>query len=88
MMIRRRQWQKSPVTGESAEETVKTIAQGRPDVTGEPVATTRVLSTIAHGATGAPSTRLSLRPLYLRDTILASLGRNRVARAFVYVSAL
>jgi hypothetical protein len=63
MMIRRRRWQKSPVTGESAEETVKTIARGKPDVTGEPVATTRVLSTIAHGAAGAPSTRLSLRPL-------------------------
>src|ERR1700733_11823600 len=29
---RRRWWQKSPVTRESAEETVKTIAQGRPGV--------------------------------------------------------
>jgi hypothetical protein len=38
----RRRWQESPVTGESAEETVKTIAQGRPDETGEPVVTTLV----------------------------------------------
>jgi len=30
-MIRKRWWQKSPVTRESAKETVKTIAQGRPD---------------------------------------------------------
>jgi hypothetical protein len=30
VMIRKRRWQESPVTGESAKETVKTIAQGRP----------------------------------------------------------
>jgi hypothetical protein len=29
---RKRWWQESPVTRESAEETVKTIAQGRPGV--------------------------------------------------------
>ena len=38
----KRRWQKSPVTGESVKETVKTIAQGRPGVTGEPVVTTLV----------------------------------------------
>src|SRR5271169_516374 len=32
-------WQENPVTGESTKETVKTIAQGRPDQTGEPVVT-------------------------------------------------
>jgi hypothetical protein len=37
-----RRWQQSPVTGESAEETVKTIAQGRPVFSGEPVVTTLV----------------------------------------------
>jgi hypothetical protein len=37
---------KKPVTGESAKETVKTIVQGMPDETGEPVVTTRVLSTL------------------------------------------
>jgi hypothetical protein len=34
-MIRWRRWQESPVTGESAKETVKTIAQGRPGVPGD-----------------------------------------------------
>jgi hypothetical protein len=38
-MLRRRRWQQSPVTGESTKETVKTIAQGRPDCSGEPVVT-------------------------------------------------
>ena len=36
----KRRWQKSPVTGESAKETVKTIAQGMPGDSGEPVVTT------------------------------------------------
>jgi hypothetical protein len=31
-IFRLRRWQKSPVTGESAKETVKTIAQGMPGV--------------------------------------------------------
>src|SRR5271166_2816406 len=31
----KRRWQKSPVTGESTKETVKTIAQGRPGISGE-----------------------------------------------------
>jgi hypothetical protein len=38
---------------------------------GEPVATTRVLSTFAHEATGAAGIRHSLRPLILRDTVRA-----------------
>jgi hypothetical protein len=37
--FRRRRWQKSPVTGESAEETVKTIARGMPGETGVTVVT-------------------------------------------------
>ena len=44
-----RWWQQSPVTKESAEEPVKTIAQGNAGCPGEPVVTTRVLSTFAHG---------------------------------------
>jgi len=36
-IFRLRRWQESPVTGESAKETVKTIAQGRPGYPGEPV---------------------------------------------------
>src|SRR5580700_11333775 len=34
-----RRWQESPVTGESAKETVKTIARGMPDVSGVTVVT-------------------------------------------------
>ena len=68
---RKRRWQKSPVTEESAEETVKTIAQGMPGYPGEPVANTRVLSTFAHEAAGAAGIRHSLRPLILRDTVRA-----------------
>jgi hypothetical protein len=37
-----------PVSGASTKETVKTIAQGRPDVTGEPVATLLVCFFILH----------------------------------------
>jgi hypothetical protein len=71
----RRRWQESPVTGESAEETVKTIAQGRPDETGEPVVTTLVcFLSFAREAAGATGTRLSLRPLF-------SEGRRIVHRS-------
>jgi hypothetical protein len=62
----RRRWQQSPVTGESTEETVKTIAQGRPGETGEPVVTMLVCFIhFAREAAGATGTRLSLRPLFL-----------------------
>jgi hypothetical protein len=37
--IDERQWQKSPVTGESTKETVKTIARETPGCPGEPVVT-------------------------------------------------
>ena len=77
-MIRRRRWQESPVTGESTKETVKTIAQGRPDVTGGPVVTTLVCYFyFAREAAGAAGTRLSLRPLFLEGQgFLQQLGRN------------
>jgi hypothetical protein len=52
------------VTGESTKETVKTIAQGRPGVSGKPVVTTLVcFFHFAREAAGASRTRLSLRPL-------------------------
>jgi hypothetical protein len=41
-------WQKSPVTKESAKETVKTIAQGMPGRSGEPVVTMLVCFFISH----------------------------------------
>jgi hypothetical protein len=46
--LRLRWWQESPVTKESAKETVKTIAQGRPGFSGEPVVTTLVCFFISH----------------------------------------
>src|ERR1700730_12778978 len=81
-MIRKRRWQKSPVTGESTKETVKTIAQGRPGISGEPVVTTLVcLFQFACEAAGATGTRLSLRPLFSsRAEVFAQLGRYRAAK--------
>jgi len=56
--FRRRRWQESPVTGESAKETVKTIAQGMPVDAALPVATTLVcffqFAREAMGASSAP----------------------------------
>ena len=47
------------------EVTVKTIAQGRPVISGGPVVTTLVcFITFAREAAGATGTRLSLRPLH------------------------
>jgi hypothetical protein len=75
-VFRRRRWQKSPVTGESTKETVKTIAQGRPGQSGEPVVTTLVCFIyFAREAAGATGTRLSLRPLSFEGHCLAKLGR-------------
>jgi hypothetical protein len=61
--FRRRRWQTSPVTGESMEETVKTIAQGMPDVSGEPVVTNARAYYPTRAAAGASSARHSLCPL-------------------------
>jgi hypothetical protein len=55
---RERRWQKSPVTGESAKEPVKTIAQGMPGQPGEPMATTLVcflFRTRGCGCSGHPA---------------------------------
>jgi hypothetical protein len=66
----RRRWQQSPVTGESAKETVKTIAQGRPGWSGEPVVTTLVCFLyLAREAAGALGTRLSLRPQFFEGMV-------------------
>src|ERR1700730_9408785 len=72
--FRRRRWQKSPVTGESTKETVKTIAQGMPDCFGEPVVITLVcFLTFAREAAGATGTRHSLRPLSIEGHVDAQL---------------
>ena len=65
---------RKPVTGESAKETVKTIVQGKPDATGEPVVLPPCF--FCTGPTGAIGTRLSLRPLNERvRKFKANLGR-------------
>jgi hypothetical protein len=77
---RRRRWQESPVTGESAKETVKTIAQGRPGATGEPVVTMLVWFLFFHA-------RLRVRfkhpafpaPSIFEGRDFGSPGRNSVA---------
>src|ERR1700736_2782528 len=66
----RRRWQTSPVTGESAKETVKTIAQGMPGEPAVPSVTMLVcFFHFAREAAGAAGARHSLRPLTFR-------GRN------------
>jgi hypothetical protein len=63
---RRRRWQTSPVTGESAKEPVKTIAQGMPDASGEPVVTNARAFYPPRAAAGATGARHSLCPLFFR----------------------
>src|SRR5947207_12746134 len=53
----------------------RTIAQGRPDCFGEPVATTLVRFLFAREAAGASRTRLSLAPSYFRGATLDQPGR-------------
>jgi hypothetical protein len=67
-----------PITEESAKETVKTIAQGMPGDSGEPVVTTVCLLPSAHGpwvhrASGIPCS------LYFggRENIMQTPGESR-----------
>jgi hypothetical protein len=61
----RRRWQESPVAEESAKDTVKTTAQGRPDDPPVPVVLPRAIFS-ARGPWVRAGTRPSLRPLALR----------------------
>ncbi len=73
----RRQWQESPVTGESAKETVKTTARGMPDVSGVTVVTNARVYYTTRAAADAPSVRHSLRPLNGgQGNLRTNLGRN------------
>jgi hypothetical protein len=77
MMICKRRWQKSPVTGESTKETVKTIAQGMSECFGVPVVTTLVwlffIPTRGCGCNGHPAFPA---PSVFRGTLFAKLGRD------------
>src|SRR5262249_44817232 len=78
---RRRRWQETPLTGESAKEAVKPLRGESRDCSAVPVVLPPVCFPFAHGTTGASGARLSLRPLLKeRDNEIAQLGRNRVAR--------
>src|SRR5580692_8916994 len=72
-----RWWQESPVTRESAEETVKTIARGMPGVSGVTVVTNARVYYPPRAATGAPSARHSLRPLIGGYRIMHHSGVSR-----------
>ena len=74
--LRRRRWQTSPVTGESAKKAVKTIVQGRPGISGEPVVTTLVCFIISHARLRvhrAPGFPCAL--CFQRGKQLSNLGR-------------
>src|SRR6266436_9691470 len=60
---------KELVAGESTKETVKTIAQGRPDDPAPPVVTTVWFLPMHTGRGCEPSTRPSLRPLSLEGQV-------------------
>jgi hypothetical protein len=72
---------KSPVTGESAKEAVKTIVQGKPDDPATPVVTTVCFLPMHTGRGCELSTRLSLRPLSLGQNFLHSSGASRREKA-------
>jgi hypothetical protein len=74
--IRKRRWQKSPVTGESTKETVKAIAQGRLGVSGEPVVTMLVwffIPTRGCGCNGHPA--FPAPSILSREKVRARLGQ-------------
>jgi hypothetical protein len=73
---RRGRWQTSPVTEESAEETVKTIARGMPVNRRDRGDFACVLFHFAHKAAGAPGARHSLRPLIERAARLRQNSRG------------
>jgi hypothetical protein len=83
-----RWWQESPVTRESAKETVKTIARGMPGVSGVTVVTNARVYYPPRVATGAPSARHSLRPLILGRTCTHNLGVSRRENAKVCLAVI
>src|SRR5258708_15135466 len=90
--FRRRRWQTSPVTGESAKETVKTIAQGMPGDSGEPVVTNARVYYTPRAAAGASGARHSLRPLITEGGMfpakLARLARRDREAVFATICCL
>ncbi len=79
-----RRWQPSMVTGESTKDTVKTIAQGRPDDPPVPVVLPRAFCCTR--TMGAVGTRPSLRPLLFRGRFALITRTFRAARTQPHVS--
>jgi hypothetical protein len=79
--LRRRRWQKSPVTGESAKKTVKTIARGMPGVSGVTVVTNARAFYTPRAAAGASSARHSLRPLIFRRRDILGYNSDAICAA-------
>ena len=76
---------KSPVTGESTKETVKTIACGNAGCSGGPVVTTLVCFLhFAREAAGAAGTRHSPRPL-LGERLMHDSGASRRGNAELFL---
>jgi len=79
-MFRGRRWQQSPVTGESAKEIVKTIAQGMPVDGGGPVVTTLVCFFISHARLWVRTAHPAFPAPSVVEGLRNSLGAIRVAR--------
>src|SRR5438045_7925813 len=85
--FRWRRWQESPVTGESAKETVKTIARGMPGVSGVTVVTMLVCFFIlharlrAHRAPGIPCALLFWGGRFVHHSgVIRAAGSRRCVR--------
>ena len=78
LRIARGWWQESPITRESAKEAVKTIRAGKAGSLRRTCGDyARVLIFFrTRGCGCCPGIRLSLRPLFLRDTVHEQLGRD------------
>jgi len=79
--FRQCRWQKSPVTGESTKQTVKTIARGMPGCSGVTVVTNARVYYTPRAAAGASSARHSLRPLMFRGQEVQDKTRAHAARS-------
>ncbi|CCE07406.1 hypothetical protein BRAS3843_210005 [Bradyrhizobium sp. STM 3843] len=69
-----------PIPGESAQETVKTIAQGRPGVFGRTCGNRRVHFSSHAGHGCRPGIRPSLRPRYREGDVMSRARRESCAR--------
>ena len=74
---------RKPVTEESSKETVKTIAQGMPGDSGEPVVTNARAFYTTRAAAGASGIRHSLRPLIFEGGLQKTSGAISAAGNFM-----